>query len=119
MGNALVRAREYQRAIEAYRQALAEDPKHAAARQNLRLTETILAYLVELREQEDHGEQTELGADEIRFDNKEKRGATITLSGTSDMTPETEEAWMRTVDPGAAEFLRLRFAIEDEREPRR
>ena len=61
MGKALVKGREYAQGVEAYRQALAEDPEHRPARQNLAIAEAIIARLNRIRLQEDTGEQTELG----------------------------------------------------------
>jgi len=108
MGNALVKGREYRRAIDAYEQALAEDPDHASARTNLLLAQVILAKLTEERADTDTGDGSE-GADEVRFDNESKQGTTISIDRGGEMSLESEEAWMRTVDPGIAEFLRLRF----------
>lgn len=111
MGNALVKGREYRRAIDAYQQALAEDPGHEGAANNLLLAQTILRNLTKQRAEEDRGDGSE-GADEIRFDSESKDGQTITITKQTEMTLESEEAWMRTVDPGIAEFLRIRFDLD-------
>jgi Ca-activated chloride channel family protein len=115
MGNALVKGREYRRAIDAYRQALAENPDHAAASHNLILAEVILEKLTKQRADEDRGDGSE-GADEIRFDSESKEGKSIQIGRDEGMTEESAEAWMRTVDPGISEFLKIRFELEMEDE---
>jgi Ca-activated chloride channel family protein len=116
MGNALVKGRQYGRAIKAYEQALAEAPDHEGARTNLGIAEAIRANVTRLREEEDHGEQPDLGADGYEFDNEESAGVTVAIDAQADLTADSEATWMRTVDPGTAEFLRFRFQLEADQE---
>lgn len=112
MGNALVEGREYAHAVQAYEQALAEDPEHQGARANLEIAQAIITYLNRVRQQEDTGEQTELGADELKFDNTSGEGKKITITGDSKLSIEAAEQWMRAVDTQSSAFLKIRFALE-------
>lgn len=115
LGNALVKGREYGRAISAYEQALADAPDHAAARKNLDIARAIVKRLTRIREEEDTGDQTELGADEYKFDNDTGKGKEIVITGNGKLKIESAEQWMRMVDTRAADFLRTKFALEEAR----
>lgn len=112
MGNALIKGREYDRAVSAYEQALVDAPNNVVARNNLGIARAIVRRLTRLREQEDTGEQTELGADDYKFDNKSGKGKEIIITGQGKLKIESAEQWMRTVDTRASDFLRTRFALE-------
>ena len=119
MANALVKGREYAQGVEAYRQALAEDPEHRPARQNLAIAEAIIARLNRIRLQEDTGEQTELGADDYKFDNTSGEGKEIIITGQGKLKVESAEQWMRMIDTQTRDFLRIKFALEAEKGPGR
>ncbi len=112
MGNAFVKGREYAKAVQAYEQALTEDPAHADAQQNLEIARAIIAHLTRVRQQEDTGEQTELGADDYKFDNTSGEGKEIIITGQGKLKLESAEQWMRMVDTRPADFLRTKFALE-------
>lgn len=112
MGNAFVKGRDYDRAIEAYEQALKEAPGHRTARHNLTVTRTIVAYLTKLRTEEDTGGQPDLGADGYKFDKKAGEGNEAVFSGQEKLKLESAEQWMRTVQTQMRDFLRTKFALE-------
>lgn len=116
MGNALIKAREYFRAVEAFRQAVAEDPDYAPARQNLAIAEFLVGYLERLREASDTGDESELGADEFKFDNRQSKGVEIVINDESRLQEKSAEQWMRAVDTEPREFLRTKFALEADRQ---
>ncbi|MHA7815610.1 MAG: tetratricopeptide repeat protein [Pseudohaliea sp.] len=111
-GNALYRARDYRGAVRAYEQAVALAPAWAEANDNLALARWTRDYIEEQREQTDTGDERELGADDVSFDNEEKRGKTIEITRDSTIEQQSAEKWMRTVDTRTADFLRMRFRIE-------
>ena len=115
MGNSLIKGREYHRAVEAYRQAVAQDPEFTQARQNLEVAEFLVRYLDRIREQGDTGDETELGADEFKFDNKQDKGKEIVINNESRLEAKSADQWMRAVDTQPSEVLRLKFALEAER----
>ncbi len=108
MGNALVKGREYSRAVTAYEQALVIDPQHIGAKQNLEITRAIMAYLNEARS----AGGTEVGADDVRYDNTAEKGQETVIAGQTRMKIESTEQWMRAVETQPRDFLRTKFAIE-------
>ena len=118
-GNALMKNREYAKAIVAYEQAVAEDPDWAAAAENLELSRHVLQYIERAREQSDTGDETEYGADDYVFDNTQDRGVEIEITQQSTIELESAEKWMRSVDTETRDFLRTRFLLEATREDTR
>ena len=111
-GNALMKAREYVKAIPSYEQAVAEAPDWPEAAENLGLARYVLEYIERSREQSDTGDETELGADDVKFDNTKDRGKEIVITRESTIEAASAEKWMRSVDTETRDFLRSRFALE-------
>lgn len=111
-GNALMKNREYGKAIAAYEQAVAEDPEWPEATDNLQLSRYILEYIERAREQSDTGDESELGADDYVFDNTNERGREMEITEESTIELESAEKWMRAVDTETRDFLRTRFLLE-------
>ncbi|MFT5041261.1 MAG: Ca-activated chloride channel family protein [Hyphomicrobiaceae bacterium] len=114
-GNAFMKSREYRKAITGYEQAVAESSSWTDAAENLELARHVLIYIEGLREQTDTGDETELGADDIVFDNTEERGKEIVITQESTILAESAEKWMRSVDTETRDFLRGRFLLEASR----
>ena len=112
MGNALVKAREYNEAVTAFEQALIEDPDHQEARDNLAIAQALVTYLNRIREQSGTGEQHELGADDYTFDLDAGQGEKFVMTQADQMHVESADQWMRVVDTRPADFLRSKFALE-------
>ncbi len=115
-GNAFMKAFDYGKAIAAYELAVAEAPDWQEAADNLELARYVLDYIQDAREQSDTGDETELGADDYKFDNTQERGREMTVTNESTIELESAEKWMRSVDTETADFLRIRFALEASRE---
>ncbi len=111
-GNALMKAREYRQAILSYEQAVAEAPDWPEAAENLRLARYVLEYIERSREQTDTGDETELGADDFKFDNTQEKGREIVITNESAIEAAAAEKWMRSVDTQTRDFLRFRFALD-------
>jgi Ca-activated chloride channel family protein len=115
-GNALMKGREYGKAITAYQTAVAEAPDWVDAQENLELAIYTLEYIEGVREQSDTGDESELSADEYVFDNTKERGVEIEITQESTIEQESAEKWMRGVDTDTRDFLRTRFLLEASRE---
>lgn len=114
-GDALMKGRDYRNAIRSFELAVAEAPDWVEAQENLELARYTLDYLERAREQEDIGQQEDMGADDVKFDNEEERGQEIEITRDSRLDVGSAEKWMRSVDTKTADFLRTRFAIELQR----
>lgn len=115
-GDALMKGRDYRNAIRSFELAVAEAPDWTEAAENLELARVVLDYVEQAREDEDIGEQQDMGADDVKFDNEQERGQEIEITRESMLDPGSAEKWMRSVDTETADFLRTRFAIERQRE---
>ncbi len=115
-GNAFMKGREYAKAIVAYEQAVAEAPEWTQAAENLRLSKYIVDYIERSREQSDTGDESELGADDFKFDNTQEKGKEIVITQQSTIELESADKWMRSVDTEISDFLRTRFELESARE---
>ncbi len=113
-GNAFMKGREYRKAIVAYEEAVAEAPEWLEARENLDLATYTLDYLERAREDADPGKAS-VGADDVVFDNTEKRGAEIEVTGESKVEIQSAEKWMRSVNTDTRDFLHTRFMLEASR----
>ena len=111
-GNAFLKGREYAKAITAYEQAVAEEPDWVEAAQNLELATYTLHYIEDVREQSDTGDESELGADEYKFDKQKEGGTDMVVTERSTIELASAEKWMRTVDTDTRDFLRTRFELE-------
>ena len=114
-GNALMKSFDYARAIGAYELAVSQRPDWGDAAGNLELARYVLDYVEETREQEDTGDESELGADDYRFDNTESRGREMTITRESTIELASAEKWMRSVETETRDFLRTRFELEARR----
>ena len=74
-------------------------------------TPRVLAYLERVRSESDTGGK--LGADEVVFEPGAKGGVEQVMGGGDRLKLQSAEQWMRTVDTRMADFLSLRFALED------
>ncbi len=114
-GNAFLKGREYGKAITAYEQAVADAPEWTEAAENLQLSRYVLEYIEGTREQLDTGDETELGADDYKFDNERERGLEMIITQQSTIELESADKWMRSVDTEISDFLRTRFELEASR----
>lgn len=110
-GTALVRGRDYRGAEEAFESALKLDPGNADAAANLDVTRRIIAYLSEVREDEDEGEQSE-PPDSTVSDLEGDEGKPKRIDEGSQLSEDAADEWMRSVETRPGDFLKSRFAIE-------
>ena len=114
-GNAFMKSFDYGKAIDAYELTVSETPDWPEAQDNLELARYVLDYIQDTREQSDTGDQSELGADDYRFDNTDDRGREMTVTKQSTIELQSAEKWMRSVDTETRDFLRTRFELEARR----
>ncbi len=117
-GNAFMKSGDYGKAIGAYEQAVLDAPDWTDAQENLKLARYVQEYIFDLRESSDTGDETELSADDYKFDNTENRGKDMTITKESTMDLAAAEKWMRSVDTDTRDFLQSRFLLEKSRAAR-
>ncbi len=110
-GTALIRGRDYPGAAAAFQQALRLDPDNAAAAHNLAVTQAVIAYLTEARQDEDQEQGTEPPDDTVE-DLTGDQGRRARIDGASQLSQDAAQEWMRSVETRPGDFLKSRFAIE-------
>ncbi|CUH54367.1 vWA domain-containing protein [Shimia marina] len=114
-GMAHLKSRGYRDGVRAFERALALDPAHEAAAQNLPVSKEIVTYVETTREQSDTGEDRGIGADDVVFDNESGKGVETQIEASDEDSPEAHlstDQWMRTVDTRTEDFLKQRFRLE-------
>ncbi len=113
-GMAHLKSRKYRDGVRAFERALALDPAHAGAQQNLPIAKKIVTYIEETQAQSDTGEDSGIGADDTVFDNESGQGAETVIEAAQEQAAAhlSTELWMNTVDTRTGDFLRQRFQLE-------
>ncbi|WP_375778740.1 VWA domain-containing protein [Bradyrhizobium sp. ma5] len=119
LGNAQAQNHAYEKAIAAYDEVLKVAPGDVAAKTNRAIVVAALeAKEAKRRKQEqDDSAPPDLKADETRVDPNQKGGKKIQVSPQDLTTAGAAEAWMRQVQTTPADFLKLKFAIQDTTQP--
>lgn len=107
-GNALVLLGKYEEAVESYERALELRPDWTAAAENQEIAR------LRIRTETALGEATEVGADDIVFDeNMGQGGDEQEVTGGEALADDALSAlWLRNVQTRPADFLRVKFAYQ-------
>lgn len=105
-GNALANLGKFAEAVAAYREALKRKPDFAAAKANLDLLQRLIP--PKNKDDDQEAQDPSEKPDEIKFDEKGKKGKQGTIKGGS----RNAELWMRNIQTTPAQLLRRKFAIE-------
>ena len=110
LGNAYARRGEYELAIGAYDQALADRPDWAAAIAN---RELVVSLIPPEPEQEEGGaQQPTFKADQVEFDLEEDQGESGEVEMAAFSEDQMAEMWLEQLTTSPANFLRTKFAIQ-------
>ena len=119
LGNAQAQNHAYEKAIAAYDAVLQAQPGNFAAKTNRAIVEAALNAREAKRRKQEQADSTppDEKADETRVDPKQKGGKKIQVTPQDVTTEGAAEAWMRQVQTSPADFLKLKFAIQDSAAP--
>jgi Ca-activated chloride channel homolog len=106
-GNALAQLKRYPEAVSAYREALKRRSNWREAEDNLRIIKALIPPPPPDEQQE---EAPNLKPDEVKFDEKGKKGKKTKMNFGPEQMADT---WMRNIQINPADFLRRKFAIEN------
>lgn len=113
-GMAHIKNREYRPAIKAFETALERRPDYSEAQDNLVIAKVVLKTVEDAREASDSGEERGIGADDIVFDNEDKRGTDTQVEAEDgDSAPMTADQWIDSIDTDMTKFLRSRFLLDN------
>jgi Ca-activated chloride channel homolog len=114
LGNAYARLERYDEALAGYDQALELRPGWVEAEQNRALIESLIPPPLEEDEGgTDAGPPSNLGADEVQFDERGEGGERGLVDDELFSDEQITEMWMRRLQTSPGDFLRRRFAIEN------
>ncbi len=114
-GNSLAHLKRFPEAVHAYSEALKERPHWREAEDNLALVSALIPPPPK-KSKEEQEEAPILKPDEIKFDNKAKKGKKASFH----VRPEQmADIWMRNIQTSPADFLRRKFVIETAQEKRK
>ncbi|HMD19187.1 MAG TPA: VWA domain-containing protein [Alloacidobacterium sp.] len=116
-GNALAHLGKYPDAVQAYQQALARRHPWSQAQQNLALVESLIPKTENKEKNEEQEIAPNLPPDQIKFDEKGKKGKQTQIRTKLD-PKKMAEIWMRNIQTTPADFLRRRFAVQAAQEGR-
>jgi len=109
-GNALAHLGKYAEAAQAYQQALARRSPWLEAQENLALIESLIPK-ARSKDKEQEEQAPNLPPDQVKFDNKSKRGKGTQVRAKLD-PKKMADIWMRNIQTTPADFLRRRFAAQ-------
>jgi len=114
LGNCYAKMNSLPAAAESYREALRLRPDFPEAEQNLRLVESLIEQEKEEEPETEEGGEPNLAPDEIKFDEKGKKGKEGEMEQTLFSEDMLAEMWMRNIQTSPAGFLRYKFRIQAE-----
>ena len=114
LGNAYAHNKNYEQAVKSYDTALKLSPDHHEASIN---KDIVQALIEKKKKEEDEQEQQgdpSFEADEIKFDEKGKKGKKGEIEQSMFTEEQIAEMWMRNIRTSPADFLKMKFAIQTE-----
>ena len=117
LGDAYAHLGQLEQALTSYEEALRRKPNDRAARENRDLVESLIQKKKKTKEKEEEppeGQEPTYNPDEIKFDEKGKRGKKGEVDQAELSAEQIEQVWMRRLQTTPSEFLRLKFAAQAE-----
>jgi Ca-activated chloride channel family protein len=114
LGNAYAHKKNYEQAVKSYDTALKLSPDYHEARIN---RDMVQALIEKKKKEEDEQEQQgdpSFEPDEIKFDEKGKKGKKGEVEQSKFTEEQIAEMWMRNIRTSPADFLKMKFAIQTE-----
>jgi Ca-activated chloride channel homolog len=117
-GNVLAHLGRYPEAVEAFQQALSRRHPWREAEDNLELVQSLIPKAKKKDKEEEQEIAPDLPPDQIKFDEKGKKGKKTQIQHIKMDPAKMADIWMRNIQTTPADFLRLRFAIQAAQERR-
>lgn len=116
LGNSYARLKNYEAAINSYKEAINIGGVMPEAQFNLKIVEGIVKKLEEEKKKDDEqqGNEPTFSADEIKFDEKGKKGKEGEVEELKLSQEKMADIWMRNIQTSPADFLRRKFYIQSE-----
>ncbi len=112
LGNAYAHSESYELAVEAYKQAFQRRPGWPEVQENRDLVAALIPKEPEEDEEEGGPQDPTFKPDEVKFDDKGKKGKEGEVEQSFLSDEQIAEMWLRGVQTSPTEFLARRFAFE-------
>ena len=116
LGDAYAHLGQLEQAVMSYEEALRRKPDDIAARENRDLVQSLIQKkkAKEKEEEPPEGKEPIYNPDEIKFDEKGKKGKKIEIDQAELSAEQIQQVWMRRLQTTPSDFLRLKFAAQAE-----
>jgi Ca-activated chloride channel homolog len=117
LGDTYARAGRLGQAVAGYDEALRRKSNYREAKENRDLLQAIIDRQKEGKQGDDEpppGQDPHYSADEIKFDEKGKKGKEGRVEQAELTTQQIQELWMRRLQTTPTDFLRMKFAAQAE-----
>jgi Ca-activated chloride channel family protein len=116
LGDAYAHLGQFEQALANYEEALRRKPADIAAKENRDLVQSLIQRKkVKGKEEEPpEGQEPIYDPDEIKFDEKGKKGKKGEIDQAQLSAEQAQELWMRRLQTTPSDFLRLKFAAQAE-----
>jgi Ca-activated chloride channel homolog len=120
LGDAYAHLGRLDQAAASYEEALRRRPDYKEARENRDMVQSLIQKKKSQEKEEEppEGKEPTYKPDEIKFDEKGKRGKKGEIDQAELSAEQIEQVWMRRLQTTPADFLRMKFAAQAE-EPKR
>jgi len=116
LGDAYAHLGQLEQAVTSYEEALRRKPDDRAARENRDFVQSLIQKKKAKEKEEEPAERQEptYNPDEIKFDEKGKKGKKGEIDQAELSAEQIQQVWMRRLQTTPSDFLRLKFAAQAE-----
>jgi Ca-activated chloride channel family protein len=112
LGNAYAHSKNYEQAVKSYDTALKLSPDYHEARINRGIVQTLIEKKKKEEDEQEQQGDPSFEADEIKFDEKGKKGKKGEIEQSMFTEEQIAEMWMRNIRTSPADFLKMKFEIQ-------
>jgi Ca-activated chloride channel homolog len=116
LGDAYAHLGQLDQALASYEEALRRKPDYIAAKENRNLVQSLIQKKKSTKKEEEppQGQEPTYNPDEIKIDEKGKKGEKGEVS-QAELSPEQiQQVWLKRLQTTPSDFLRLKFAAQAE-----
>ena len=116
LGDAYAHLGQLDQAVVSYEEALRRKPEYVSARENRDLIQSLIQKKKSKEKEEEppEGKEPTYNPDEVKFDEKGKKGKKREIDQAELSAEQIQQVWMRRLQTTPSDFLRLKFAAQAE-----
>ncbi len=116
LGDAYAHSGRLEQAVTSYEEALRRKPNDKAAKENRDLVQSLIQKkkAKEKKEEPPEGQEPNYNPDEVKFDEKGKKGKKGEINQAELSAEQIQQVWRRRLQTSPSDFLRLKFSAQVE-----